>query len=212
MAILRAVPDGVLYWVVSDQAARQHLLHEAQARGISAERLVFGESLERGDYLARFAVCDLFLDTWPYNAGTTASDALWMGLPVLTKMGESFASRMAASLLGSLDEATDWSALITTTPEQYVLQAIDLATNPAKLQALKNSLLHNQKSVPLFDTPKFTQRLELAYQAMWQRHQGGMRPEHLWIKAHERHLQTLDSRETQPNPQSLDTAEFDLQV
>ena len=212
MAILRAVPHGVLYLVVSDQAAQQSLMREAKARGVPAERLVFGESLERDDYLARFAVCDLFLDTWPYNAGTTASDALWMGLPVLTKMGESFASRMAASLLRALDKSTDYCALITTTPEQYFVQAIDLAMNPAKLQALKNSLLHNKESVPLFDTPKFTQRLELAYQAMWERHLSGLSPEHLWIKAHDPHLQTMDTIQTQQSPQSLDTAEFDLQV
>jgi predicted O-linked N-acetylglucosamine transferase (SPINDLY family) len=119
----------------------------------------------------------LFLDTLPYNAGTTASDALWSGLPVLTCAGESFASRVAASLLHALR----LPELIATDVPDYERRAIDLATNPARLEALKQALQARLRSAPLFDTASFTQALESAYGTIQTRHASGMPPEHIYI-------------------------------
>ncbi|TXD82863.1 hypothetical protein FUT87_16995, partial [Mitsuaria sp. TWR114] len=115
----------------------------------------------REDYLARLAAADLFLDTLPYNAGTTASDALWMGLPVLTQRGRAFAGRMAASLL----HAVGLPELIVETPEDYVERAVALAAAPKPLAALRDRLRAQRDTAPLFDTPAFTRSLELGYLA-----------------------------------------------
>ena len=130
------------------------------------------------EYLARYRVADLFLDTHPYNAGTTASDALRMGLPVLTCIGNSFASRMAASLL----KAVNLPELITTTQEQYESLAIELATNPEKLTIIKTKLANNLATAPLYDTPLFTRHLESAYVEMYDRYQKGLEPEHIYVE------------------------------
>ena len=145
---------------------------------VAIQRLVFGEHLEPDEYLARYKLCDLFLDTFPYNAGTTASDALWAGLPVLTKMGESFASRMAASLL----TAIDLPELITSSQEHYEALAIELATNPAKLKEIKTKLESNRLTTPLFDTPRFTKHIEDAYTKMCKRYHADLPPEHIYIE------------------------------
>ena len=139
---------------------------------------MFGEHLEPDEYLARYKICDLFLDTFPYNAGTTASDALWAGLPVLTLMGESFASRMAASLLNAID----LPELITSSQEQYETLAIELATNPAKFRGIKAKLESNRLITPLFDTPRFTKNLEDAYIKMYERNHADLPPEHIYIE------------------------------
>ena len=141
--------------------------------------MVFGGRIERSEYLARYKLADLFLDTLPYNAGTTASDALWAGLPVLTCMGESFASRVAASLLNAI-ELTE---LITTTQEQYEAKAIELATNPAKLKAIKDKLERNRLTTALFDTPRFTKHIEAAFTQMYERYQADLPPDHIYIEA-----------------------------
>jgi predicted O-linked N-acetylglucosamine transferase (SPINDLY family) len=132
--------------------------------------LVFGGRIPREEYLSRYRVCDLFLDTFPYNAGTTASDALWTGLPILTRMGRSFASRVAASLLNAIG----LPELITSTQEEYEAFAIELAVNPNKLAEIKLKLANNRLTTPLFDTPLFTKNLEATYIKMYKETQVGM--------------------------------------
>lgn len=129
------------------------------------------------DHLARHRHADLFLDTVPYNAHTTASDALWSGLPVLTLMGQSFASRVAASLLSAIE----LPELITTTQNDYEVLAIELAKNPQKLADIKSKLARNRLNTPLFDTPLFTKNLESAYIKMFERYQAGLPPDHISI-------------------------------
>ncbi|MDP6974478.1 MAG: hypothetical protein QF396_04920, partial [Gammaproteobacteria bacterium] len=130
------------------------------------------------EYLARYRLADLFLDTLPYNAGTTASDALRMGLPVLTCMGNSFASRMAASVINAIN----LPELITSTQEQYESVAIELATDAEKLKIIKDKLASNLATAPLYDTPLFTRHLESAYLTMYDRYQQGLNPEHIYVE------------------------------
>jgi len=172
MRVIQQVPDSVLFLYADNPEVQQNLRKEASLRGIDPERLVFGGRIERSLYLARYRVADLFLDTFPYNAGTTASDALWSGLPVLTLMGESMASRMAASLLHGLDLCE----LITTTPADYEALAVALALQPARLQVIKEKLAQNRLTQPLFDAGTFNRNLEKAFEAMHQRHQEGLPP------------------------------------
>jgi len=127
--------------------------------------------------LARYQTCDLFLDTFPYNAGTTASDALWAELPVLTLMGQSFASRMAASILNAIG----LPELITNTQEEYEALAIQLAMSPKKLADIKCKLEANRLTTPLFDTPLFTKNIEAAYIKMVERYYADLAPDHLFI-------------------------------
>ncbi|MGA1983408.1 MAG: hypothetical protein ABSG84_13200, partial [Acidobacteriaceae bacterium] len=119
----------------------------------------------------------LFLDTLPFNAGATASPALWAGLPLLTCMGEAFAGRMGASLL----RAINLPELITTDEQSYESLAVDLAQNPERLQNLREKLDRNRITAPLFDTPRFTRNLEAAYSAMLSRHQAGLPPDHIHV-------------------------------
>jgi len=129
------------------------------------------------DHLARHRCADLFLDTLPYNAHTTASDALWAGLPVLTQIGETFAGRVAASLL----TAIGLPELITSTPKGYEDLAIELATNPEKLVTIKCKLAENRLATPLFNTQAFTLDIERAYAAIYERYQRGLPPEHTYL-------------------------------
>ncbi len=177
MRILDAVEDSVLYIYAENLWAEENLKKEAEARGINSSRLAFGRRLPNDEYLSRYQICDLFLDTFPYNAGTTASDALWVGLPVLTLMGESFASRVAASLLNAIG----LPELITKTQEEYETLAIELAKNPQKLAEIKKKLAENRLTAPLFDTPLFTKNLEAAYIAMMERYQADLQPDHIDI-------------------------------
>jgi predicted O-linked N-acetylglucosamine transferase (SPINDLY family) len=126
----------------------------------------------------RYQTADLLLDTHPYNAGTTASDALKMGLPILTLKGNSFNSREAASILSSIN----LPELITNTPEEYEALAIELATNPDKLKAIKDKLADNLSTAPLFDTKLFTKHLESAYTEMYERHHKGLEPDHIYVE------------------------------
>ena len=177
MRILMAVPESVLLIYTDIPTASENLKIEAQKRGINHERLIFGKNLIRSKYLARCRAADLFLDTLPYNAGATASDALWAGLPVLTCMGESFASRYAASLL----RAIGLPELVTETQSDYEALAIELATNPAKLKAIKNKLESNRLTTSLFDTALFTKHIEAAYTEMYDRYQANLPPDHIYI-------------------------------
>jgi predicted O-linked N-acetylglucosamine transferase (SPINDLY family) len=178
MRILSAVEGSVIWLFQDNDWALNNLKEEAQKRGISEGRLVFAKRLPLPEHLARHRQADLFLDTFPCNAHTTTSDALWAGLPVLTLMGESFASRVAASLL----TAIDLPELITSSQEHYEALAIELATNPAKLKVIKAKLEANRLTTPLFDTPRFTKHLEDAYTKMYERYHADLPPEHIYIE------------------------------
>lgn len=179
MRILNAVEKSVLWLLEDNSTAVKNLSKEAQLRGIKSNRLVFAKRMALPEHLARQKVADLFLDTLPYNAHTTASDALWVGLPVLTCMGESFASRVAASLLN----AVGLPELVTHTQADYESIAIDLATNPAKLKAIKDKLEHTRLTHPLFDTPRFIKHIEEAYTKIYERYQDDLPPDHTYINA-----------------------------
>jgi protein O-GlcNAc transferase len=174
--ILKAVEGSVL-WLLEDNAlAKINLRKEAEIRGLDPNRLVFAQRMDLPEHLARHRAADLFLDTFPYNAHTTASDALWSGLPVLTCKGHSFVSRVAASLLNAI-EMPD---LITETHDQYEVLAIELANNPTKFKAIKDRLINNRLNTPLFDTPLFTKRMESAYMQMYERYQMDKPPDHIY--------------------------------
>jgi protein O-GlcNAc transferase len=176
--ILEKVKGSVLLIYADNESAQINLKKEIALRGIDPSRLIFGKHLPKPEYLARYQVADLFLDTCPYNAGTTASDALRMGLPVLTFIGNSFVSREAASVIN----AVNLSELITTTKEEYESLAIELATNPEKLKIIKDKLVYNLSSSPLYDTLLFTKHLESAYLTMYERYQQGLEPEHIYVE------------------------------
>jgi predicted O-linked N-acetylglucosamine transferase (SPINDLY family) len=130
------------------------------------------------DHLARHKLADLFLDTLPFNAHSTASDSLWAGLPVLTRMGETFAGRVAASLLN----AVGIPELITNNVDEYEKAALELATDPAKLALIKDKLEQNRLTTPLFDTELFTRHIQSAYEAMYGRYQAGLSPDHIDVR------------------------------
>ena len=176
--ILEQVDGSVLLIYADNESTKKNLTKEIVLRGIDSSRLIFGERLTKPEYLARYRVADLFLDTLPYNAGTTASDALRMGLPVLTCMGNSFVSREAASVINAIN----LPELITTTQEEYESLAIELATNPEKLKIIKDKLVNNLPTAPLYDTPLFTHHLESAYLTMYNRYQQGLDPDHIYVK------------------------------
>ena len=156
MNILRRVPDSVL-WLLSDNPwAEANLRREAAERSIAPERLVFAPRVAPENYLARYCIADLFLDTFPFNAGTTANDALWAGLPVLTRSGRTFASRMAGALL----TAANLPELITTAPADYEDKAVRLAQEPAELRRIRDHLGQVKSQGVLFDTPRFARNLE----------------------------------------------------
>ena len=156
---------------------KSELTKEIIDRGVNPKRLIFGERLARAEYLARYRVADLFLDTQPYNAGTTASDALRMGLPVLTLMGESYPSRMAGSILN----AANLPELITTSVEEYESLAIELGSNPNKHQIIKKKLESSLSKAPLYDTALFTRSIEFAFKEVYQRDKNGLRPENIYV-------------------------------
>ena len=178
ISILNSVTGSVLWLSEANQTAVVNLRKEAEKRGLDPQRLVFAKRMQLPEYLASYQIADLFLDTLPYNAGATASDALWAGLPVITCIGESFASRMAASLL----TAINLPELITNTRAEYGILAIELATNRVKHQNIKNKLAANRLTTPLFDTPLFTRHIEDAYTEMYERYQNDLLPDHIEIK------------------------------
>jgi protein O-GlcNAc transferase len=177
--ILREVENSVLWLYEDNPAAASNLRREAAARGLTAERLLFARRLPHAEHLARYRCADLFLDTLPYGAHTTASDALWAGLPVLTLAGESFAGRVGASLLNAIR----LPELITTTAAAYESLAVRLAKDPSELAALKAKLADNRLTTALFDTMHFTRDIEAAYLAMMRRHRAGLPPDHIQISA-----------------------------
>jgi protein O-GlcNAc transferase len=183
MRILAAVAGSTLLLLADSAAARLNLRREAAAAGVDPARLVFAGRVPFGDYLARYRTADLFLDTLPYNAGTTASDALWAGLPVLTCAGESFAARMGASLL----TAMGLPELIAYDRPAFERLAIELAREPSRLADLRGKLSATRGSVALFDTPRLARSLETLYLRMYQRQRLGLLPEHLLLEPQDLH-------------------------
>ncbi|QWD05862.1 tetratricopeptide repeat protein [Polynucleobacter paneuropaeus] len=176
--ILNQVPGSVLWFRDGNSLAKSNLIKEAIKRGVSQDRLIFARRIdEQSEYLASYALADLFLDTFPYNAHSTAAEALWAGLPVLTLIGQSFAARVAASLLNAID----LPELITHTQAEYESLAIELATHPEKLAQIKQKLQIHRLTKPLFDTPRYTKNIEAAYAQMYERSQAGLPPDHLYI-------------------------------
>jgi len=178
MRLLHEVEGSVLWLACADALAAENLQREARSRGISPERIVFGSWVrERADHLARLRRADLFLDTQPYNAHTTGCDALWVGLPLLTCLGNTFPARVAASLL----RAMELPELVTESLPEYERTASRLAHDPDTLAAIRAKLARNRDSAPLFDTLRFTRHLEAAYVGMWERYQAGVAPEHFAV-------------------------------
>jgi len=178
MRILRQVTGSVLWLAGDNETAANNLRKEAESRGVAGGRLLFAKRMASfAEHLARYRTADLFIDTLPYNAHATASDALWAGLPVLTRSGESYAARVGASLLNAIG----LPELVTTTPEQYEATAIELASNPARLAEFKDRLHRNRLAMPLFDTEQFTRHLENAYTQMYERYQADLSPEHIYV-------------------------------
>ena len=173
MRLLESTPNSVLWLLATNKSAETNLRMEAQRRRIDPSRLVFAPKKKLSEHLARHAFADLFLDTLPYNAHTTASDALWAGLPVVTCQGETFPGRVCASLL----QAVGLPQLITTSLSDYENLALRLANSPDLLKEIRSQLLHNRTTFPLFDIARFTAHLETAYAKMWRRWQAGEKPQ-----------------------------------
>ncbi|MDD4915096.1 MAG: tetratricopeptide repeat protein [Methylococcales bacterium] len=180
MRILDRVTGSVLWLSVDHPPAQENLRREAASRGIDANRLIFARRMpDLAEHLARLQLADLFLDTLPYNAHTTASDALWAGLPLLTRAGEGFAGRVAASLL----TAIGLPELITHSQADYEALAVELASQPDKLAAIRSRLAENRRTAALFDTARFARDLEAAYAAMQARRLAGLPPAVVTVQA-----------------------------
>jgi predicted O-linked N-acetylglucosamine transferase (SPINDLY family) len=170
---LLGAAEGSVLWLRQDNGdAQVNLRREAAARGIDPSRLLFATRVELQDHLARHRLADLFLDTLPYNAHTTASDALWAGLPLLTCRGASFAGRVATSLLG----AVGLPELATSDLAEYEALALRLATDPPLLRGFRQRLQQSRSTCPLFDTDRFRRHIESAYVTMWELQRGGEGP------------------------------------
>ncbi len=172
MRLLQAVDGSVLWLLQSHAAASDNLRREAEKRGVAAQRLIFAPRTDLESHLARHDCADLFLDTLPVNAHTTASDALWAGLPLVTCLGPSFVGRVAASLL----KAVGLDELVTGSREAYEALALKLAQEPAALAAVRRRLAAGRRTCGLFDTGRTTRHIEAAYTMLWRRHQWGERP------------------------------------
>jgi len=175
--ILKRIDGSVLWLFKSNALAPSNLVKEALVRGISPDRLIFADRLPLADHLARHQSAGLFLDTLPYNAHTTASDALWTGLPVLTQTGTTFPGRVATSLLN----AVGVPELAVRTQRDYEDMAVHLATHPTELAILKDKLLKNKPTAPLFNTKQYARHIEAAFRAMFDRYTRGLTPEHIVI-------------------------------
>jgi predicted O-linked N-acetylglucosamine transferase (SPINDLY family) len=177
MRILVQAEESVLWLLESNPWAAENLRREAGRRGVAPERLVFAKRLPLSEHLTRQTLADLFLDTLPYNAGATASHALWAGVPILTCMGEAFSGRMAASLL----RAIGLPELATCTAVEYVALAVELAFNSERHREIRERLMRNRLVAPLFDVTGFCRNLESAYTALYERQQMGLAPETIEI-------------------------------
>jgi len=175
---------------------RENLTRYAHHQGVDAARLVFAPKLPHAQHLARLSLADLFLDTLPYNAHTTASDALWVGVPVVTCLGDTFAGRVAASLL----HAVGLDELVAATLEMYRALLLRLAGDPQELARLRAHLQRERLRCPLFDSPRFTRDLERAYELMWNRHQAGLKPDVLRLERDERDKPPSVAESPAPRP------------
>ena len=178
MNILKHVEGSVLWLEAGSATAANNLRAEASKRGVDQRRLIFAPHMPVAEHVARYKLADLFLDTLPYNAHTTATDALWAGLPVLTQIGDTFAGRVAASLL----TAIGLPELITNSAAEYETLAVELATRAQKLRKIKTKLAANRLTTPLFNTDLFTKKLEAAYEAMYQRYHADLPPDHIFLE------------------------------
>jgi len=177
--IILSVPNSVLWLYEDNPTATHNLRAQAQKQNLDLRRLVVAKRMPNAEHLARYRLADLFLDTFPYGAHTTASDALWAGVPVLTRSGRSFASRVASSLL----QGVGLPELITHTAREYESLAIELANNPERIASLKARLAENRANCPLFNTVLFTQHIESAYQTTYDRYHEGLAPDHIYVSA-----------------------------
>ena len=173
MRILDRFPDCVLWLLQDNSRAAENLKLEASHRGINPERLVFAPRLRNEDHLARHLLADLFIDTYPCNAHTTASDALWAGLPLVTCAGETFPSRVAASLLNAMSMPD----CVTYDLVSYEQKIVALLEYPQKLMELRNHVDVERTRSPLFDTKSIAKHLEMAYALMMERYEAGLKPE-----------------------------------
>jgi predicted O-linked N-acetylglucosamine transferase (SPINDLY family) len=179
MRLLKKVEGSVLWLTEDNQIALNNLKSEAEKRNVNHEKLIFAKRMPSlADHLARHKCADLFIDTIPFNAITTANDALWAGLPVLTRAGESFSSRVGASMLN----AVELNELITLTEKDYETLAIELATNPERLKQIKKKLEKNKLIKPLFNTKLFTKNIESAYTMMHEKYLKNLPLENIEIK------------------------------
>jgi protein O-GlcNAc transferase len=179
MALLRDLPDSVLWLHRINEVAPINLQREAAKRGVAPERLVFTDRPEKPVHLRRLALADLALDTRLYNGHTTSSDALWAGLPVLTMLGSHYAARVSASVL----TAIGMPDLVATNLEGYRAIALKLARDPAALANMKARLARNRTTMPLFDSPRFARNLESVYRAVWTRREAGLAPDLIDLSA-----------------------------
>jgi predicted O-linked N-acetylglucosamine transferase (SPINDLY family) len=178
MRLVRQVRNSVLWLPQTNEWATRNLKREAEVRGVAASRLIFAPFMPNADdHLARLKLADLFLDTLPYNAHTTACDALWAGLPVVACEGTAFAGRVAASALRALG----MPELVTPSLAEYETLALRLARDSQALAELRAKLARNRESEALFDTERSTRALEAAYAEMWRRWQEGERPSHFAV-------------------------------
>jgi predicted O-linked N-acetylglucosamine transferase (SPINDLY family) len=162
MRILTAVPGSVLWLLADNDTARENMLRAADAQGVARQRLIFAPRVAPAEYLARFQLADLMLDTFPFNAGTTASDALWMGLPIVTRAGRTYISRMAGSLL----TAVGLPDLITESLADYEKLAITLGREPRRVASHKRYLAEHGRSSPLFDVPQIVRDIEAEFERL----------------------------------------------
>ena len=177
MRLLRQVEGSVLWLAATNEDAQHNLSEEAKKRGVDPARVIFSERMEMADHLARHRLADLFLDTFHYTAHATATDALWAGLPVVTRMGRGYPARVGASLL----TAIGLPELIVHSAEEYERLALALATNPERLAAVKRQLYEGRIHNPLFDTARFTRALENGYRQAYRRWIDGKSPDDIAI-------------------------------
>jgi predicted O-linked N-acetylglucosamine transferase (SPINDLY family) len=179
MRLLQTVEGSVLWLLADNPTAVRNLQKEAQNRGVDPHRLVFAPRMPLDEHLARHRLADLFIDTFPFNAHTTASDALWAGLPVLTRTGQSFASRVSASLLNAIG----LPELITEDQMQYEHRALSLAQDPVLLAEIKTKLVQSRSKSPLFNAQLFAKNLEAAYEEIYRRSLEAETPNHIDVSA-----------------------------
>ena len=165
MRLLKKIENSTLWLKISNKEARMNILKQANLRDVSSKKIIFAENISLEDHMSRYKLADLFLDTYPYGAHTTCADALWSGLPVLTKKGDSFSSNVSSSLLNALN----MKELISNNNEEYEKIAIEISSNPEKLKILKEKLANNHKIKNLFKTKTFTKNLEKAFEHVYEK-------------------------------------------